>query len=204
MVQRRSEHKHGGSTGVHQPSSSKVSFAAFKPSTSKASRIARSSSRKVGTKCELLLREELHKRGLSFDTNVEELPGKPDIVLRKEGIVCFCDGDFWHGRNLRQRIEKLSEGSNAVYWVAKIRGNVRRDRAVDRLLRYAGWRVIRLWESDIQKDLENSAEKVLRSLRGRRTGATRRPSSPMPRPRTVCVSLHRDPPPDRDDRRGRR
>lgn len=35
--------------------------------------------------------------------------------------------------------------ANSSYWEKKISGNIIRDRATVRLLKIAGWRVIRLW-----------------------------------------------------------
>jgi G:T-mismatch repair DNA endonuclease (very short patch repair protein) len=64
----------------------------------------------------------------------------------------FCDGDFWHGRNLEERIRKLSVGHNAPYWIAKIQANVARDRRHDDELRAIGWIVLRYWETDVRHD----------------------------------------------------
>lgn len=88
------------------------------------------------------------------------LPGRPDIVIVRARVVIFCDGDFWHGRDLRARIRRLARGHNAPYWVAKIRGNVVRDRAHDASLRRDGWLVLRYWETDIQADAEAIAKRI--------------------------------------------
>ena len=50
----------------------------------------------------------------------------------------FCDGDFWHGRDLETRLARLASGHNAPYWVAKLRANVERDRRVTAQLELAG------------------------------------------------------------------
>jgi DNA mismatch endonuclease (patch repair protein) len=80
------------------------------------------------------------------------LPGKPDIVFPRQRAAIFCDGDFWHGRNLEMRLARLVRGHNAPYWVDKIRTNVARDRLNTARLEEAGWRVLRLWETDILRD----------------------------------------------------
>ena len=41
--------------------------------------------------------------------------------------------------------------NNAGFWRTKILGNRRRDRAVDRALKRAGWRVVRVWEHALTK-----------------------------------------------------
>jgi DNA mismatch endonuclease (patch repair protein) len=134
-------------------------FSMFKPSSETASRIKQRSG-SHDTKVEVLLRKELWRRGLRYRLHAVDLPGKPDIVFRSARVAVFCDGDFWHGRRWPQRLEKLARGSNAEYWTAKIAANVSRDRRNTRLLRAAGWRVIRLWEIDVLQDIGRAAGKV--------------------------------------------
>jgi DNA mismatch endonuclease, patch repair protein len=138
------------------------------PASAKASRSARGSSRKSGTGCEVVLRKELRKLGLRFAINVASLPGCPDIVFRRDRLVVFCDGDFWHGRHLQQRLGKLARGHNSQYWIAKIQANVERDRRNMRTLRATGWRVLRLWESDISRAPAAIAATIAHGLVARR------------------------------------
>jgi DNA mismatch endonuclease Vsr len=112
----------------------------------------------------MVLCAELRRMRLKFSRNVPSLPGKPDIVFVRQQVAVFCDGDFWHGRKWNVRKGKLARGSNAEYWVAKIEANIARDRRHRSKLRRAGWRVIRLWESDILRDPEVAAGKVLDAL----------------------------------------
>jgi DNA mismatch endonuclease (patch repair protein) len=97
---------------------------------------------------------------LRYRKNVETLPGKPDAVFVRAGVVVFCDGDFWHGRNWKGLKLKLCLGTNAEYWVSKIRSNMERDRLNTTLLEADGWRVLRLWETDINRDPQAAAELV--------------------------------------------
>jgi DNA mismatch endonuclease (patch repair protein) len=71
--------------------------------------------------------------------------GKPDFVFRKQKVVVFIDGDFWHGNPKNYRLPK----SNCDYWENKIAANKRRDRLVNRTLRKQGWVVVRFWESNL-------------------------------------------------------
>ena len=121
-------------------------------------------NRATDTRHERLLRSRLWKRGLRFRKNVRSLPGKPDIVFRRERVAVFCDGDFWHGRKWSQLVKKLRVGGNGSYWAAKIKANRLRDRRNERLLRRDGWLVVRLWESDILRDPEAGAELVESTL----------------------------------------
>lgn len=103
------------------------SFTGLHASSENASRAARGASVRANTRCELTLRRELWRRGLRYRLNTPGLPGRPDIVFPKHRLVIFCDGDFWHGRNLEDRLAKLARGHDATYWVAKVRRNVARD-----------------------------------------------------------------------------
>lgn len=143
------------------------SFTGLKPASEASSR-AKRSNRRRDTQHELILRRELWRRGLRFRKNVESLPGKPDIVFTVARVVVFCDGDFWHGRKWQTLESKLNQGTNASYWSAKIASNIARDERNTRLLEESGWRVIRLWETDIKKDPIASANLVETEVKARR------------------------------------
>jgi len=140
-------------------------FSSFTPASETASRI-KQRNRSRDTRAEVLLRKELWRRGLRYRLHVSGLPGKPDIVFRRARVVVFCDGDFWHGRSWQQRREKLDRGSNAPYWTAKIAANVARDRRNTRLLRAKGWTVVRLWETNVLRDIARAVERVERAMAG--------------------------------------
>lgn len=142
-------------------------YTAFTPASERASKAAKGSSRKRDTACELVLRRALYARGLRYRIDGKDLPGRPDVVFRKARVAIFCDGDFWHGRALDERIAKLKDGHNAPYWVAKITRNVERDRERTKLLEAQGWLVLRFWESDILKNVERVADDVLLAIEGR-------------------------------------
>ncbi len=105
------------------------SFNGLGPSSAKASAAARGSSRKRDTKYERLLRRELTRHGLRYRVTTS-LIGRPDVVFAGPKVAVFCDGAFWHGSNLDQRLSRLEGGHNAAYWVAKINTNVARDQRV--------------------------------------------------------------------------
>ncbi len=108
-----------------------------------------------GTKCELVVAQLLRTAGLRFDEHVRELPGRPDFVVRDCKLVIFVDGDFWHGWRFSRWRLKLSE-----HWEQKIAGNIKRDERNFRKLRRAGWKVIRLWEHQIEKDAARCADRI--------------------------------------------
>ncbi|HRZ58049.1 MAG TPA: very short patch repair endonuclease [Candidatus Paceibacterota bacterium] len=125
------------------------SFKGLRPASAGASAAARGASRKTDTRCEIVLRRELWRRGLRYRLHVPGLPGRPDVVFPRHRVAVFCDGDFWHGRDLEDRVAKLERGHNSEYWVAKVRRNVERDRQQTRLLQSSGWVVMRIWEKDV-------------------------------------------------------
>lgn len=106
---------------------------------------------------ELLLRKTLWSLNFHYRINYIKLPGKPDIVFTKYRIAVFCDGDFWHGHNWAIRdIPSLDEElkSYSKYWRDKILRNIQRDDENNKSLDSLGWTVVRLWESDITKNIE--------------------------------------------------
>jgi DNA mismatch endonuclease (patch repair protein) len=96
------------------------------------------------------------KFGISGWRRGSKLFGSPDFVFFKCKVVVFIDGDFWHGNAKTRRLPK----SNAEYWNKKIRSNRRRDSLVKRRLEADGWRVVRIWESDLRRDAEAVMAKV--------------------------------------------
>ena len=53
-----------------------------------------------GTKIEVILRKALWSKGYRYRKNYKKLPGSPDIALTKHKIAIFCDGEFFHGKDL--------------------------------------------------------------------------------------------------------
>ena len=108
--------------------------------------------RAADTKAEVLLRKALWEKGLRYRKNYASLPGKPDIVLTRQKIAIFVDGDFWHARG-HQDNPGEQVATNKEFWQKKLARNVERDREVNDELTEEGWLVLRFWESDIKKDL---------------------------------------------------
>ncbi|WP_110323166.1 very short patch repair endonuclease [Hungatella effluvii] len=104
------------------------------------------------TSIELCLRKALWKSGIRYRKNYKKLPGKPDIAITKYKIAIFCDGEFFHGKDWEGLRKRLSKGDRADYWINKIEKNMERDRNIDLQLRNLGWKVIRFWGKDINKN----------------------------------------------------
>jgi DNA mismatch endonuclease, patch repair protein len=74
--------------------------------------------------------------------------GRPDYANKRRGVAVFVDGDFWHGGPAYREPR-----TNAAFWRAKVRRNRERRRLVRRRLRAEGWRVVELWESELQREM---------------------------------------------------
>lgn len=106
---------------------------------------------------ELVLRKALFARGYRYRVNYKKVTGKPDIAFTRIKLAIFIDGDFWHGHNWVIRgygslEEELSRYSS--YWKDKILRNIARDEKVNAILQDQGWVVMRFWESDLRKNLD--------------------------------------------------
>lgn len=115
------------------------------------------------SKIELLLRNALWKKGYRYNKNSAKLEGKPDIVLPKYKTVIFCDSEFWHGYNWKK--QKKTIKSNKKFWIKKIEGNIKRDKEVNKILKSQGWKVLRFWGKDIQKNLDKCVNKIEKEIK---------------------------------------
>ena len=99
------------------------------------------------TKPEIMVRKYLFSRGLRYRVNDKKLPGSPDIVMKKYGVAIFIDGCFWHGHKGCRHYHLPS--TNTDFWKAKISRNIARDYVNNVDLELAGWKVIRIWECEV-------------------------------------------------------
>lgn len=118
------------------------------------------------TKPELIVRKTLHAAGLRFRLHAKDLPGKPDIIFRRKRLAIFVHGCFWHQHPdpicKRARLPK----SRQDFWEPKLNGNRSRDEAVTARLQDKGWRVIEIWECQLDQDHLTELVNVVRSAGG--------------------------------------
>lgn len=119
--------------------------------------------RGFGTSLEVAVRRELRRCGLRFKANVMSLPGRPDLVFPSARLVVFIDGDFWHGFRYPAWKRRLP-----LYWKRKIERNRARDVRTLAKLRRRGWRVVRIWEHQVKRDLATCVQRILVALRNSR------------------------------------
>jgi DNA mismatch endonuclease (patch repair protein) len=124
--------------------------------------------RSRGSKAELLLRSMLWRAGYRFRLSPRNLIGKPDLVFSGPQVAVFIDGDFWHGRALREGgesgLRQIVRGERFPWWRDKLNRNVSRDDEVTKSLRRDGWRVIRVWESEVLSNPDGVALRIGRIL----------------------------------------
>ena len=102
---------------------------------------------------EVALRKVLWAKGNRYRLHAGNLAGKPDIVFGKQKIAIFVDGEFWHGKKLSS--DRLAEMK--PYWRNKIARNMARDAANNKNLVESGWRVVRVGEKSIKRDVHGIA-----------------------------------------------
>lgn len=95
---------------------------------------------------ELRLIEIFKAYGITGWRRGQKLPGRPDFTFRKERVVIFVDGCFWHG--CPECYKRPS--TNTEFWDEKFRKNKKRDEKVSRELRQMGWKVVRIWEHQLK------------------------------------------------------
>ena len=117
--------------------------------------------RSKDTSIEIKLRKALWHEGIRYRKNYKALPGKPDIAITKYRIAIFCDSSFWHGRDFDK---KKPVATNHQYWDAKIKRNMERDKEVNQKLRAAGWTVLRFWDIEINKNMDECINTVIEAV----------------------------------------
>ena len=122
--------------------------------------------RSKDTSPEVRVRSFLHREGFRFRLHLNDLPGRPDIVLPKYKTVIFVHGCYWHRHpdckfayNPKTRVE---------FWQEKFKKNVLRDQKNETRLHKSGWRVLTVWECETMDELRLSA--ALKNLLEQKTG----------------------------------
>jgi len=121
------------------------------------------------TDLEELVARHLKKYGLRFERNSKALPGTPDVVFDRAKLAVFIDGDFWHGYRYPRWRRVLSP-----FWKEKIAKNRTRDRKNFAKLRRMGWRVIRIWQHELDADADACIQRIADSAGKRNSPGLRR------------------------------
>ena len=115
------------------------------------------------TKPEIRVRKLIYSLGYRYRLHARDLPGRPDLVIRRLRKVIFVHGCFWHRHrcSMGNRIPKTRVG----FWREKLGGNQRRDTVIRRQLRADGWSVLVIWECQTKpSDMDRLASRVIAFL----------------------------------------
>ena len=111
------------------------------------------------TKPEDIVAKYLFSHGFRYRRNVKNLPGTPDIVLRKYNTAIFVNGCFWHMHEDCNYF--VWPKDNAEFWRDKLLRNKERDAKKIRQLKILGWTVLTIWECQLKHD---NSESTLQEL----------------------------------------
>jgi DNA mismatch endonuclease (patch repair protein) len=107
----------------------------------------------------------LEEMGYSFSLQVNELPGKPDMLLFDYDTTIFVHGCFWHGCPVCRRA-KIRPKENAEYWNKKLDRTLERDKENIKKLKELGYKVLVIWECETRKKkLELLRNKIIEFLK---------------------------------------
>jgi len=119
--------------------------------------------RQKDTKPEIIVRKILHGLGFRFRLHRTDLPGTPDIVLRKYKTAIFVHGCFWH-RHEGCRLASTPK-TRQEYWLPKFEANVERDARKIAQLQTMGWQPMVIWECET-RDLVELVSRLTRHFLG--------------------------------------
>lgn len=105
--------------------------------------------RRRDTTPEQQLRALLRDLGIRVRSTERSLPGSPDVVSIKGGWAIQVNGCFWHRHAgcARATLPKR----NRDLWTEKFAANVERDRRLARALRSQGFRLLVVWECQLEE-----------------------------------------------------
>jgi len=86
-----------------------------------------------------------------------KLPGRPDIVYPAQKVAVFVHGCWWH-RCPRENYPLPK--THTAFWKRKFQRNAERDRLNREELESIGWRVIEIWEHEIDENLAQVISKI--------------------------------------------
>lgn len=110
---------------------------------------------------EIKLRRTLRRNGATgYRVHPKGVDGTPDIAFMRKKVAVFVDGCFWHICPICYR----EPSSNTGFWRVKASRNVERDQRVEKLLKDRGWKVMRIWEHEVDADPDSAAQSVLALL----------------------------------------
>ena len=118
--------------------------------------------RRKNTEIEIKVRKYLFSQGFRFRKNVADMPGKTDIVLSKYKTIIFIHGCYWHRHASCKNC--TTPNTNREFWLKKFEKNMQNDSKHQQELEAAGWKVLILWECEIENDFERLMDNLVVEL----------------------------------------
>jgi DNA mismatch endonuclease, patch repair protein len=123
--------------------------------------------RSTDTKPERRLRQALWQRGArGYRCQWPGPGGRIDIAFTRWRVAVFVDGCFWHGHP-----SKWQPGRWTGYWDEKIKRNIARDERQNAALGAAGWKIVRVWDFQVEQDPGSVAAEVISLLQDAKAAA---------------------------------
>ncbi|MHB1107208.1 MAG: very short patch repair endonuclease [Lutibacter sp.] len=116
----------------------------------------------TGTKDEIRLAKELWHLGYRYRKNNRTVFGNPDLTFKKLKIAIFVDSEFFHGKDWDTQKNRIK--SNTEFWHKKIERNMQRDIEVNNYLIAQGWKVIRFWSTEVEKELDRCISVIQKAI----------------------------------------
>ncbi len=108
------------------------------------------------TGLELSFRRALWAAGVKgYRCNRRSVFGAPDLAWVGLRVAVFIDSAWWHGHPSRWQ-----PGRHPARWDAKIARNRERDEQVNARLVADGWRIVRVWDFEIDRDADACVARV--------------------------------------------
>jgi DNA mismatch endonuclease (patch repair protein) len=104
---------------------------------------------------EVELRRALWASGIrGWRLHPRKVFGKPDLAWLGRRLAVFVDGAFWHGH------PDHYWGQSGKFWDEKIERNRRRDERVTSELRDEGWTVLRFWDFEVERSIDDCVSAI--------------------------------------------
>lgn len=136
---------------------SKLPGGKFRNVAAKRSQMMRTVRGEGNKSTELRFRLGLVRSGINgWTVRPKGLIGNPDFYFPRARLAVFVDGCFWHGCPRCGHIPK----KNTSFWETKIHLNKLRDREKARALRSREIVVLRFWEHEVKKSVDECVRRV--------------------------------------------
>ena len=117
--------------------------------------------RSKDTAPEKIVRKILTELGWRYRLHAQHLPGKPDIIIKKNETVIFINGCFWHQHKGCKR--KTMPKNNRSYWKPKLERNIAEQKEDIKKLKKDGWKINIVWECET-KDEDKLSRRLRKTL----------------------------------------